>query len=456
MRYYGFLGLHSIVSKIKMARKRLVDSSRELQVKREGDVKGKETTKCPNICDPYFVSPWRQQYVVEPTLFGGRQISSLTRVQTPDVSNENSTGGYAQELAAIPLEKNIYETKSSRRSSKSSTSNKFDNMTMHTSFCNELICHPHILTRCPKKNIVVKVELKQFQWIESMKLYAAQPTMPSIHNPRRGPWLVGEAFTSCAIKSANPRFLDEFKIKLPLILGNSKGVMGLFFSVYQVHIQKRKRESIIRPISRQNNNSGVDIDDALELIGNGLLPLSTDESPFCLLTNGEHDVPINCQIVGLASRRRHQPKNSTSSLGSVVKNLKSSMSWNNDNDDVVLSASVETFSTDEEDIHAPQEPNFESIKCSYPEGTVFLERIYGFNESSDYNIPDHLSVKSDQHSVKSEQPSTKSDMGFNIQSSQPKGMTRSSLSSGQFISIINMYFIHNSIPLCNRCPPHQS
>ena len=437
MRYYGYLGLHSIISKIKMARNRLVDFSRELQVKREGDTKSKESDKCPNIGNPYIVPQWRRQYVVEPAPHGGRQISGQAPSESPEKANGSSTAGYAQELAAIPLENSGVEIKSSsRRSNRSATSHKFDSMLLHTSFCNELICHPRILTRCSKKNVAIKVELRELEWNDNLKVYAALPTEPSIHNPRRGPWLVEEAFTSCALKSANPQFLDEFKIKLPLILGDSRRAVALHFSVYQVHVQKRRKDRLIKAISRQSNQHDTDVENALELIGSGVLPLSSEDSPLCLLSNGEHKVPICYRVLdpgesadrtklSSSSTKQHKPKNSTSSIGSVVRHLKS-LSWSNE--DVVRSFSIDTASTDDE-INTQQ---WESVleNLSYPPGTVFLERIDAVNiDSSD--IPDHHSVKSDT-SLITDHRSTKSDIiGNRSQDSlEPTGGMRTSLSSG--------------------------
>ena len=420
-----------------MARNRLVDFSRELQVKREEDAKSKKSDKCPNIGNPYILPQWRRQYVVEPAPYGGRQISVQTPSKSPDIANGSSTTGYAQELAALPLENSGVEVKSSsRRSNRSATSHKFDCMLLHTSFCNELICHPRILTRCSKKNVTIKIELREIEWNDSLKAYAAIPIEPSIHNPRRGPWLVDEAFTSCALKSANPQFLDEFKIKLPLILGDSGRTVALYFSVYEVHVQKRRKERLMKAMSRQNNQHGTDADNVLELIGNGVLSLSSDESPLCLLSNGEHKVPMNYRVLdigefaglttlSLPSTKQHKPKNSTSSIGSVVRHLKS-LSWTNE--DVAPSFSIDTVSTDDE-LHTQQrEIVLENL--NYPAGTLFLERVDETNiDSSD--IPDNHSVKSDTDLINNHR-STKSDIiGDHLQDSlEQTGGMKTSMSSG--------------------------
>lgn len=441
MRYYGFLGLHSIVSKMKMSRNRLVDFSRELQVKRQGDVNNKDPDKRPDINDPYLVSPWHQQYVVEPASFGGRSISTKPQNSAKksegvsESSNENLAAGYAQELAAIPLENSGVEIKTSSRR-RSSVSNKFDSMLLHTTLCNELICHPQIL-KTSKKNVVIKVEMRELHWNDNLKVYAALPSKPSIHNPRRGPWLVSSAFTSCALKSTNPQFLDEFKFKLPLILGDSGRVMALFFSVYQVNIQKRRR--LIQTISRQGGNQHerrIDSENVLEHMGSGVLPLSSEENPSCLILNGEHKVEINYRVLNLAdsadraklllppAEKQHGSKNSSSSIGSsVVKHLKS-LSWSNE--DVVRSFSIDTMSTDDDSMGAQQqELLFESL--NYPPGTVFLQRMDDVNAKT-HDASDHQSVKSDTELI-TDHRSVKSEMGVPNLSPELVGMP-TSLSSG--------------------------
>ena len=64
MRYFGFLGLHSIVEKkSSLARDRLVDFTGELQVRRkEGKDAAAKNTKeaCPVLGENYILPPWRQ------------------------------------------------------------------------------------------------------------------------------------------------------------------------------------------------------------------------------------------------------------------------------------------------------------------------------------------------------------------------------------------------------------
>ena len=320
-------------------------------------------------------------------------------------------------------------------------------MLWHTSFCNELICHPQILSRCSKKNIVIKIELRELEWNDNLKIYAAMPTKPSIHNPRRGPWLVEEAFTSCALRSSNPKFLDEFKIKLPLILGNSGRAMGLLFTVYHVHMQKRRR--IIQAIARQSNQNSADSDSSFECIAAGLLPLTSVENPTCLLPNGEHDVSIRYKVLNLndsvdpmklplSSGHQHRAKTSTSSIGNnVVRHLKS-LSWTND--DVVGSFSIDTMSRGDESLNEQQGIRLESL--GYPSGTLFLEHMSEVNiEASD--IPDRQRAKSSAN-LTVDHRSVKSDMGFIHESLGSKGTMRTSKSSGNLQQLASMIRTSNS------------
>jgi len=48
----------------------------------------------------------------------------------------------------------------------------------HTTFCNELLCHPRLLHNCQKGNIVVKVEMREIEWNSEYGAYLAHlPTL---------------------------------------------------------------------------------------------------------------------------------------------------------------------------------------------------------------------------------------------------------------------------------------
>lgn len=290
MRYFGYLGMHTILKrKSSLARERLVDFTGELQVKckRDKNTGGEHTKgKCPAMGETYILPPWRNQYDMEAASNGGRILTRPTAGgQAQEKTALNSF--YAQEIAALPLERSVPEKSSSGRS-KSSQRSKYDCMLLHRSFCNELICQPKMLQKCSKKNIAIKVELRELQWNEQLNAEIAVPVAPSIHNTRRGSWLVQEAFSSCAM--GTPHFFDEFKIKLPLVLGASGHErIGLMFTVYQFKA-RRKRRSIM--FSKQNDSNESENAYTIKQLGSGFLPLTLENSPTCLLANGDHDVPI--------------------------------------------------------------------------------------------------------------------------------------------------------------------
>jgi hypothetical protein len=308
MRYFGFLGLHSILKKkSSLAREHLVDFTGELMVKcKNGNADGGNRyckEKCPTLGEADILPPWQNEFEVEPAVFGGRNVTEA-RVEEGQV-HENSAPKYlyAQEIAALPLERSIAESSSSGRS-KSSNRCKYDGKLLHTSLCNELVCQPKMLQNCTKKNIVIKVELRELLWNDAMNTDVVIPVSPSIHNTRRGPWLVQEAFSSCAM--GTPQFLDEFKIKLPLILGSSgRKRYGLLFSVYHFNVQTKRRTSYLHSsFSRQSDSSGgTESGYSIERLGHGFLPLTLENVPTCLIANGDHDVPIKFRAIQITNER---------------------------------------------------------------------------------------------------------------------------------------------------------
>ena len=307
----------------------------------------------------------------------------MSQAEVASKGNESTNNIYAQEIAALPLERLGLDGSSSRGRSRSSSSSKnFDGTLLHTSFCNELVCQPKILQKCPKKNIVIKVELRELQWSESLKVDVAIPVEPSIHNTRRGPWLVQEAFSSCALGAAEPQFLDEFKIKLPLVLGESgHEKIGLFFSVYHITVKKKRLNGIQAISKRRSVHAMEDFVDPIEHIGSGFLPLTLEDSPTCLLSNGDHKVPINLRTIQLVDTadgtslqapapapRRHRKSSSFS--GTIGRHIRS---WSGASDEIKVSLSNEAI----EENGAPTE--FPSTTVKYPKGTLALGRLQGRN-----------------------------------------------------------------------------
>ncbi len=233
MRNFGYLGLHPVIdSKSSLARDRLVDFTGEVQVRRKTEV---ERDDNPSMAAPEqtegfktMLPDFHPEYVAEPTVNGGRFVEA----SPPSSLELGSTKSYAQELLPLPLQISPSLLISSGMApglGRGQTNQDDMEPFYHTSFCNELLCHPRILHNCPKGNVVVKVELREVEWVEEHSCYVAHlPSCgPSIHNTRRGPFLVQSAFSSCTSRRSH-QFMDEFKLKLPLDL-NWKHVLGAGF-----------------------------------------------------------------------------------------------------------------------------------------------------------------------------------------------------------------------------------
>ncbi|KAL7554277.1 hypothetical protein ACHAWF_017721 [Thalassiosira exigua] len=365
-RYFGYLGLHTILKrKSSLARERLVDFTGELQVKRKRgkDAIGRNTReKCPSLGETYVLPHWRSQYEVEPARCGGRILPDREETSEPTDSPNSS---YAQEIAALPLERSVPE--SSSRRSKSSHRSNYDGMLLHRSFCNELIFRPQILHKCSKQNIVIKVELRELVWSERLNVEIAKPVKPCIHNTRRGPFLVQEAFSSCAMGSA--QFLDEFKAKLPLILGAAGHErMGLLFSVFHFNAKKKKSR---RLMSRPNDRSESAVF-SIENLGSGFLPLSLENSPTCLIANGDHEVPIQFRVVPLADAKNFASISPGQSSKQHRKKFSfGSMSSSSEANELRLTNSVDSKSEKEE-------MSTSLLEEEYPEGSVALVKLSGW------------------------------------------------------------------------------
>ena len=319
MRYFGYLSVHSILKKrSSLAREHLVDITGELQVKCKGamDAGGSKPQKptCPVLGETFVLPSWRSQYQTEPAIFGGRNVRQSSLGESGDEGGLPKSL-YAQELASLPLEGSISES-TSRGSSKSSRS-KYDGKLLHTSMCNELVCHPRILLNCTKKRIFIKVELRELMWSKSLSADIAIPLQPCIHNARRGPWLVQEVFSACAM--GTPRFLDEFKIKLPMVLGApGRERCGLLFSIF--HLKAHGIELDASPHDTIGGTSS-ESEYVVEQLGSGFLPLTLENDSYCLIANGHHNVPIAFRSILLADRvddENIQPSKPVASINSFV------------------------------------------------------------------------------------------------------------------------------------------
>ena len=118
----------------------------------------------------YVVPEWHPQFIAEPAVDGGRNsvdpfTGTPTSFQLDGADDSPSLSQlYAQELApvalsTVPFAPTSRQTTASSGPARASTpAHRADiEPYYHTSFCNELLCHPRLLHNCPKGNIVVKV-----------------------------------------------------------------------------------------------------------------------------------------------------------------------------------------------------------------------------------------------------------------------------------------------------------
>ena len=309
MRNFGYLGLHEVVNgKSSLAMDRLVDFTGEMQLRRrdgnENDTRHSKSRKTVHGTVP----EWRSQYKAEPTINGGR-------CTTPNISRPEKSYSTlnAQELAPVPLLTTPLgrpggpHTSVSKSRTRGHSSGEDIEPYFHTSFCNELLCYPRLLRNCQKGNIVVKVEMRDIEWNSEYGVFLAHmPAVgPVVHNLRRGPFLVQGAYTSCSARRPDPHFLDEFKLKLPLLLGNNDSrCPSIFFTVYRLSFSSRKKWGL-RGFGRKRQSKKFDEitgdmvgesdvvtgkDCQLIQLGCGFLPLEKRQS---LLENGGHDVKIS-------------------------------------------------------------------------------------------------------------------------------------------------------------------
>lgn len=159
-------------SRSKLARDRLVDFTGELQIRRrnEDDPPVNSDAIVKKDDHVYVVPEWHPQFVAEPAINGGRNsVDPFTGTPTSskldsDDDNPSLSQLYAQELAPVSLSTGPFApaarqpTPSNAPARPSGPAHRADiEPYYHTSFCNELLCHPRLLHNCPKGNIVVKV-----------------------------------------------------------------------------------------------------------------------------------------------------------------------------------------------------------------------------------------------------------------------------------------------------------
>ena len=267
LRDFGFLGLHSAIhSHSKLARDRLVDFTGEVQVRRR---RNSEVNDRDGRCvSDHSASPFHEGFVGEPVEDGGRNRTYFENEKMLLSDRGDSTSElYTKELAPIPLSLSCLNT----RPVKAYNGLIDAGIPFHTSFCNELICQPLSLQNSSKRNIIVKIEIRKLEFCVKRKVYIATSLRsgPSIHNNRRGPFLVHEAYTSCAYHTVDPHFLDEFKIKLPFNSidessdtkpkGIDDGKLIILFSVYNLNVKAKKKWALIpkQKATKHDNDDSI-------------------------------------------------------------------------------------------------------------------------------------------------------------------------------------------------------
>jgi len=268
MRNFGYLGIHSVVSSTsKLARDRLVDFTGEVQVRRKSD---NDILSLPD--DEHglinVARDWHSDIVSEPTVNGGRLCPKL-----------DNSSLYAQEVASVPL----YIAQPNPRLTKHLKLRPG----FHTTICNELFLYPLNIESCSKRNVTVKLEVARLVMRDDLRCLVAIPVSPCIHNSRRGPYLVKEAFTACAYHKIDPQFMDELKVKLPLSNLNSqgRGILVAMFTAYHVTVRGKKKW----PLKSTSPNEGSS---ALEQIACGFLPLSESEETSCLIEDSIYPIRL--------------------------------------------------------------------------------------------------------------------------------------------------------------------
>lgn len=269
IRDFGYMGPHaSLSTKSKLARDRLVDFTGETQVRLKDPIDQVAMKVDDDIGKIQVMNGWHEDFVVEPTLNGGRKNKGA--------SNNFQSIDYCQELASVPLAPIQFQDPRQGNGE----------VELYTSFHNELMLLPHRLYHCSHSNITMKVEIVRIKKIESDQGYIVSSLKPCIHNSRRGPFLIDAAYTTVAHRKTNPSFMDDIKVKLPLepLMDDINGQTVALFSVY--HVSMNKNNLI--------NMTGDDPDDQLALfhIGCGFLPLSLDMDSSSLIPNGIYSIDI--------------------------------------------------------------------------------------------------------------------------------------------------------------------
>lgn len=264
IRDFGHLGMQTVIDgKSKYSCDRLVNFTKEIQTRRR---KSSEVLKEANVHSfDYMSKIWHSNYIHEAIENGGRNISH----------------SYAQELVSLPL---YLRNPDYRLPKHLKLRSQF-----YTSICNELFLYPLEIQNCSKRNVCVKLEIVRVQKlrIDALKsMIVAIPVPSSIFNSRRGEYLVDEVFSSCSYHKANPKFIDEMKVKLPLsdLRIDGYGDLAAKFTVYHVSVKSKKVQKSTKTV--------YDHSSSMQQVGCGLLSLSKGGESSYLLEDNIYNVSI--------------------------------------------------------------------------------------------------------------------------------------------------------------------
>ena len=299
MRNFGYLGLHQVVdSSSTLARDRLVDFSGELQLRRKAETEEDREKQRPKKHGCTTTLPdWKPELIAEPVEEGGRYVDGLE-----GSSSAANSVRYAQELSPVRLQvsPSLRMSPPVQQGGSRGRVNGYDiEPFYHTCFCNEMLLQPRLLHNCPKGNGVIKAELREIEWNESAAAYIAHLPRcgPSFHNNRRGPFLVQSVLSSCSPRGSDKHFMDEFKLKLPLVLrpppkSRSVRTFCLLFTVYHVKMRSKSKWKKAKKIFSGNDdyNGGENGASRVDQIASGFFPISRNGG--CLVDDGIHDVRI--------------------------------------------------------------------------------------------------------------------------------------------------------------------
>lgn len=410
--------MHAVVnSASSLAPERIVNSSGDMQARRVSPSKTTSNND-ENDAESSGIS-----VVTDAAICGGREVTAAT--YSGGLSSDNNDQGslvnransfYAKEVLALPLALSP-GSRSLRQSQRGSSSRSMPSPAdiepfFFTSYSNDLLCRPHRIHNCSKRNIVIKMEVRKVEWDPISSVYIALPARPVIHNQRRGDFLVSHAFSGCAYHVSDPLWLDEFKLKLPTVLDDND---MLLFSAYNVSVKGKRKTWNITPskakaflgsgprglasgstfkaLGGSSDHGDNTMEEyaiggsMLDLLGCGMLPLtSSSGSHNCLLANDTHDVKLMFSARPFTGRNRGgvQPDENSGNLAPsgtlVLETLPSLLSAGLRENERVTNQNLSLSASSSYD--NTQSSSTEAADANVPDGDVMILQVRTFSLSS--------------------------------------------------------------------------